>query len=37
MPHAEWLKNAVHLRRLEKMAAELRKLSAGDERERNDD
>ena len=37
MPHAEWLKNAVHLRRLEKMALELRKLSAGDERERNDD
>ena len=37
MPHAEWLKNAVHLRRLEKMALVLRKLSAGDERERNDD
>jgi UDP-3-O-[3-hydroxymyristoyl] glucosamine N-acyltransferase len=37
MPHAEWLKNAVHLRRLEKMAGELRKLSAGDERDRNDD
>ena len=37
MPHADWLKNAVHLRRLEKMALELRKLSAGDERERNDD
>jgi len=37
MPHAEWLKNAVQLRRLDRMAGEIRKLSAGDERERNDD
>ena len=37
MPHGEWLKNAVHLRHLDRLAGELRKLSAGDERERNDD
>jgi UDP-3-O-[3-hydroxymyristoyl] glucosamine N-acyltransferase len=32
MPHAEWLRNAVHLRRLDQMAKQLRKES-GDERE----
>jgi UDP-3-O-[3-hydroxymyristoyl] glucosamine N-acyltransferase len=33
MPHAEWLRNAVHLRRLDKMAQALRKESAGDDSE----
>jgi UDP-3-O-[3-hydroxymyristoyl] glucosamine N-acyltransferase len=37
MPHAEWLRNAVHLRRLDEMARELRKGKTGDERDRNDD
>ena len=37
MPHAEWLRNAVHLRRLGEMARELRKGQTGDERDRNDD
>jgi UDP-3-O-[3-hydroxymyristoyl] glucosamine N-acyltransferase len=33
MPHADWLRNAVHLRRLDEMAKQLRKKKAGDERE----
>jgi UDP-3-O-[3-hydroxymyristoyl] glucosamine N-acyltransferase len=33
MPHADWLRNAVHLRRLDEMAKQLRKKRAGDERE----
>ena len=37
MPHAEWLRNAVHLRRLGEMARGLRKEHTGDERDRNDD
>jgi UDP-3-O-[3-hydroxymyristoyl] glucosamine N-acyltransferase len=37
MPHAEWLRNAVHLRRLGEMARALRKAQTGDERDRNDD
>jgi UDP-3-O-[3-hydroxymyristoyl] glucosamine N-acyltransferase len=37
MPHAEWLRNAAHLRRLDEMARELRKGKTGDERDRNDD
>jgi len=37
MPHAEWLRNAVHLRRLGEMAREMRKGQTGDERDRNDD
>ncbi len=37
MPHAEWLRNAVHLRRLGEMARELRKEHTGEERDRNDD
>jgi UDP-3-O-[3-hydroxymyristoyl] glucosamine N-acyltransferase len=37
MPHADWLRNAVHLRRLDLMAKQLRKGSPGDDRERNDD
>jgi UDP-3-O-[3-hydroxymyristoyl] glucosamine N-acyltransferase len=37
MPHAEWLRNAVHLRRLDKLAQALRKDPAGEDRERNDD
>src|SRR5450432_169612 len=37
MPHAEWLRNAVHLRRLGEMAREPRKGQTGDERDRNDD
>jgi UDP-3-O-[3-hydroxymyristoyl] glucosamine N-acyltransferase len=37
MPHAEWLRNAVHLRRLDEMARSLRKEPTGDERDRNDD
>ena len=37
MPHAEWLRNAVHLRRLGEMARELRKEHKGEERDRNDD
>jgi UDP-3-O-[3-hydroxymyristoyl] glucosamine N-acyltransferase len=36
MPHAEWLRNAVHLRRLGEMARELRKEHTGEERDRND-
>ncbi|HUL96061.1 MAG TPA: UDP-3-O-(3-hydroxymyristoyl)glucosamine N-acyltransferase [Usitatibacter sp.] len=36
MPHAEWLRNAVHLRRLDELARAVR-ATAGDERERNDD
>ena len=32
MPHAEWLRNAVHLRRLDRMAKQLRKES-GEDRE----
>ena len=36
MPHAEWLRNAVHLRRLDELARAVR-APAGDERERNDD
>jgi UDP-3-O-[3-hydroxymyristoyl] glucosamine N-acyltransferase len=32
MPHADWLRNAVHLRRLDEIAARLRK-AAGDERD----
>ena len=32
MPHAEWLRNAVHLRRLDQMAKQLRK-EPGDDRE----
>ena len=35
--HAEWLRNAVHLRRLGEMAREPRKGQTGDERDRNDD
>jgi UDP-3-O-[3-hydroxymyristoyl] glucosamine N-acyltransferase len=37
MPHAEWLRNAVHLRRLDRMAAQVRTNSARGERERDDD
>ena len=37
MPHAEWLRNAVHLRRLDKIAQAVRKDSGGEDRERNDD
>jgi UDP-3-O-[3-hydroxymyristoyl] glucosamine N-acyltransferase len=37
MPHADWLRNAVHLRRLDLMAKQLRKGSPGDDHERNDD
>ena len=37
MPHAEWLRNAVHLRRLDKIARAVRKDSGGEDRERNDD
>ena len=37
MPHAEWLRNAMHLRRLDKIVRALRKDSAGEDRERNDD
>ena len=36
MPHAEWLRNAVHLRRLDALAARIPK-TPGDDRERNDD
>ena len=37
MPHADWLRNAVHLRRLDLMAKQLRKGSPGEDHERNDD
>jgi UDP-3-O-[3-hydroxymyristoyl] glucosamine N-acyltransferase len=38
MPHAEWLRNAVHLRRLDRMAKRLRKEEdPGEDLERNDD
>jgi UDP-3-O-[3-hydroxymyristoyl] glucosamine N-acyltransferase len=37
MPHAEWLRNAVHLRRLDKLAQRMTRDSAGEDRERNDD
>ena len=36
MPHAEWLRNAVHLRRLDEMAKRIRKTAGGD-RVRDDD
>jgi UDP-3-O-[3-hydroxymyristoyl] glucosamine N-acyltransferase len=36
MPHAEWLRNAAHLRRLDALAARLAR-SQGEDRERNDD
>ncbi|HXN14956.1 MAG TPA: UDP-3-O-(3-hydroxymyristoyl)glucosamine N-acyltransferase, partial [Usitatibacter sp.] len=36
MPHAEWLRNAVHLRRLDALAARTRAHS-GDDRDGNDD
>ena len=31
MPHAEWLKNAAHLRRLDALAGRLKRLSKGEE------
>jgi UDP-3-O-[3-hydroxymyristoyl] glucosamine N-acyltransferase len=37
MPHAQWLRNAVHLRRLDEMAGRLRKAPAGEDRDRNND
>ena len=37
MPHSEWLRNAAHLRRLDRMARALRRDPAGDDRDRNDD
>ena len=37
LPHAEWLKNAVHLRRLHTLASRIPGTSGGDDRERNDD
>jgi UDP-3-O-[3-hydroxymyristoyl] glucosamine N-acyltransferase len=37
MPHADWLRNAVHLRRLDLMAKQLRKGAPGEDHERNDD
>ena len=38
MPHAQWLKNAVHLRRLDRIARRVREEeSPGEDRERNDD
>jgi UDP-3-O-[3-hydroxymyristoyl] glucosamine N-acyltransferase len=36
MPHAEWLRNAVHLRHLDELAARTPRKTGGD-RERNDD
>jgi UDP-3-O-[3-hydroxymyristoyl] glucosamine N-acyltransferase len=36
MPHAEWLRNAVHLRRLDALAARVARIP-GDDLERNDD
>jgi UDP-3-O-[3-hydroxymyristoyl] glucosamine N-acyltransferase len=33
MPHAEYLRNAVHLRRLDEMAARLKRDKPGDDRE----
>ena len=37
MPHADWLRNAVHLRSLDRLAARLRRTPAGEEREPDDD
>jgi UDP-3-O-[3-hydroxymyristoyl] glucosamine N-acyltransferase len=37
MPHAEWLKNVVHLRRLHQIADALKKSRTGDDRDRDDD
>jgi UDP-3-O-[3-hydroxymyristoyl] glucosamine N-acyltransferase len=36
MPHAQWLRNAAHLRRLDEIVTGRRK-EAGEDRERNDD
>ena len=36
MPHAEWLRNAVHLRHLDALAAKIKR-TPGDDRERNDE
>jgi len=37
MPHAEWLKNAAHLRRLDRIAGRAGRAIAGEDRERDDD
>jgi UDP-3-O-[3-hydroxymyristoyl] glucosamine N-acyltransferase len=37
MPHAEWLRNAAHLRRLDETLTGRNKHKAGEDRERNDD
>jgi UDP-3-O-[3-hydroxymyristoyl] glucosamine N-acyltransferase len=37
MAHADWLRNAVYLRRLDEMAKQLRKERRGGERDRDDD
>ncbi len=37
MPHAEWLRNAAHLRRLDRIAGRAARALPGEERERNDD
>ncbi|MGE5616367.1 MAG: UDP-3-O-(3-hydroxymyristoyl)glucosamine N-acyltransferase, partial [Bacillota bacterium] len=37
MPHAEWLRNAAQLRRLDALAARLARSQGEEDRERNDD
>jgi UDP-3-O-[3-hydroxymyristoyl] glucosamine N-acyltransferase len=37
MPHAEWLKNAAHLRRLDRIAGRAARALPGEDRERDDD
>jgi UDP-3-O-[3-hydroxymyristoyl] glucosamine N-acyltransferase len=37
MPHADWLRNAVHLRRLDEMAKRIPRKRTGGDLERNDD
>jgi UDP-3-O-[3-hydroxymyristoyl] glucosamine N-acyltransferase len=33
MPHADWLRNAAHLRHLDALAARIKRLGAGEDRE----
>ncbi len=37
MPHAQWLKSAAHLRRLDRIAERLARVPNGEDRERDDD
>jgi hypothetical protein len=37
MPHAQWLKSAAHLRRLDRIAERAQGAPTGEDRERDDD